>query len=396
MPTKNARDAAGDRPTGRRLFGNFFRLGLTAFGGPAMLVHIRDFVVDEKRWLSRDDFATGLALCQTLPGATSLQIAAYAGLRLRGPAGALAAFAGFCLPAFFLMLGLAVLYQTGKSAAELAAVFAGMRIVVIAIIASAVFGFGREIVRGWRDLFLVVAAAAFLLSGGNPVLAILLSALFGVLLYRSGREPAGSVAAGPLADRQRVLRFVGIVVAIVLPGMCALSFVDSGLFDLSADMMKISALSFGGGFAAVPMMLHEAVEVHGWMDSRTFIDGMALGQITPGPVVITATFIGQLVAGPAGAVVATVAIFLPSFVLLLLAVPWFGLLSRRRWFRGALAGILASFVGLLLSVGIGFAGALDWTVPAVLLALAAFVALRFKVDIIWVVAAGMLLSVVAS
>jgi chromate transporter len=153
-------------------------------------------------------------------------------------------------------------------------------------------------------------------------------------------------------------------------------------------MLKVDIFAFGGGFASVPLMLHEIVDVRHWLDSKTFMDGIALGQVTPGPIVITATFVGYQIAGVLGAVVGTIGIFTPSFLMVLVTVPYFDRLQHSLWFRRALWGILVSFVGLLGAVAVNFGLAVVWSFPAVLIAAAAFVALRFKIDILWVVLAG--------
>jgi len=154
----------------------------------------------------------------------------------------------------------------------------------------------------------------------------------------------------------------------------------------------VDIFAFGGGFASVPLMLHEVVDVHHWLDSRTFMDGIALGQVTPGPIVITATFVGYQVAGVLGALVGTIGIFTPSFLMVLVTVPYLDRLQHSLWFRRALRGVLASFVGLLVAVAISFGFAVSWSILAVVLALAAFAALRLKVDILWVVLVGATVS----
>ena len=143
----------------------------------------------------------------------------------------------------------------------------------------------------------------------------------------------------------------------------------------------------------MPVMLHQVVDVRNWMDSKTFMDGIALGQVTPGPIVITATFVGYQIAGLAGAVVGTVAVFSPSFLMVLITVPYFDRLQRALLFRRMLRGILASFTGLLLAVTVQFATAVSWTSGAILLALAAFLALLFRIEVLWVVLAGAGVSV---
>jgi len=168
--------------------------------------------------------------------------------------------------------------------------------------------------------------------------------------------------------------------------MAALLVVDRQLFTLAAAMLRIDVFAFGGGYASLPLMQHQFVPALAWLDAATFTDGVALGQVTPGPIVMTATFIGYVVTGAAGAAVATVAILFPSFVVLVLALPWFDRLQRSARFRGATHGAVASFVGLLGAVACRFAFAVDWTIATVLLALATFVCLRLRVHTIWLVA----------
>jgi chromate transporter len=172
----------------------------------------------------------------------------------------------------------------------------------------------------------------------------------------------------------------------------ALFLVERKLFDLAAIMFRIDLFAFGGGFASLPLMFHEIVEVRSWMDAQTFLNGIALGQITPGPIVITATFVGYIVYGLLGAIVATVGVFLPSFLIVTGITPYFDRLRRSAFFSRAIGAILCSFVGLLLTVTYRFGSNISWDIPRALLAIAAFVALLFKVEIIWIVLAGIVVS----
>jgi chromate transporter len=159
-------------------------------------------------------------------------------------------------------------------------------------------------------------------------------------------------------------------------------------------MMKIDFFAFGGGYASVPLLFHEIVEVHNWMSNQALMDGIALGQITPGPIVITATFAGYLLAGFFGAVVGTVSIFTPSLFLLLLVVPYFDRLQHSPVLQRILRGVLISFVGLLLSVTIHFGLAVHWTPLSLLITGCAFAALWKKINILWVVLVGAVVSAI--
>lgn len=393
MTADPPRSGESERVPLSSLFLAFLRLGLTAFGGPAMVAYIRDLAVRKKLWLSEDSFRDGTALCQSIPGATAMQTAAYVGLRVRGVRGALVAFAGFGLPAFLLMVVLSGIYEVSRNLQPVASAFRGLQVIVVALIANAVMTFGRSSLRSWRDAILASAAGTFLFFRGSPILAIVVSAAVGSVLYRGADQPLTPVRAISRPVGCRTLRL--IVLAILAGGavLAALFVTNLPMFDLATVMVKADLFAFGGGFTSVPVMLHQVVDVRNWMDSKTFMDGIALGQITPGPIVITATFVGYQIAGLVGAIVGTVAVFSPSFLMVLITVPYFDRLQRALIFRRMLRGILASFIGLLLAVTVQFATAVSWTSGAILLALAAFVALLFRIEVLWVVLVGAGLSV---
>jgi chromate transporter len=255
-------------------------------------------------------------------------------------------------------------------------------------VANAVVAFGRSSIKNWRDLLLACGAATFLMLRGSPIFAIIGSAAVSAVLYVGANLPVKPAQAIGEPDSRNVVRLVLLAVLAGGAALAMLFVANRQLFNLALVMLKVDVSAFGGGFASIPVMLQQVVDVRKWIDSKTFMDGIALGQVTPGPVVITATFVGYQVAGLLGAVVGTVAIFSPSFLMVLITVPYFDHLQRLVVFRRALRGILASFVGLLLAVTAHFAIAASWTTRSVLLALAAFVALRFKIDVLWVVLVG--------
>jgi chromate transporter len=373
------------------VFWSFLRLGLTAFGGPAMVAYIGELATVKKGWLSRKSFQHGVAIAQTIPGATAMQTAAYVGLRTRGISGAAAAYIGFGLPAFILMVALSIFYDSIHHSPIGLSVFRGLQVIVIAIVARATINFGRSSLHNLPDILLGFAAALYLSVGGNPIYAILADLLAGIIIFHSSnRAQEAAPAAG--AELHPILRKVLIILVVAGILLLVLLVVNRRLFELAFLMLKIDLFAFGGGFASVPLMLHEVVQVKQWMEVRTFMDGLALGQITPGPIVITAAFVGYKLLGLLGAAVGTIAIFLPSFVLLILAVPYFDRLQHNPAFRNAMRGVLASFVGLLLSVTVKFILVAPWTPPSVLLAMAAFIALMRKVDILWVVLGGAAVS----
>jgi chromate transporter len=382
MPGLEREASAGD------IFAAFLRLGLTAFGGPAMVAYIRDLAVRQKGWVSADSFKDGVALCQSIPGATAMQAAAYAGLRAGGAWGAAAAYVGFGLPAFVLMVLLSVAYQQTRDLQVVVSAFRGLQVIVVALVANAAVNFGRSSLKGWGDALPALGAAAFLVRGGNPILVVCAAAALGLVLYRGRNQPAASPAHHEAGSHWVQLRPAAVLLVGVAAVLGALFLLDRRLFDLAALMLKVDLFAFGGGFASVPLMLHEVVGVRHWMDSRTFMDAVALGQVTPGPIVITATFVGYQLAGLPGAIVGTVSIFTPSLIILTAAVPYLDRLQHSPLVRGALRGVLASFVGLLLAVTIRFGWAVPWDALSAIMAVLAFSALRLGVDILWVVLVG--------
>jgi chromate transporter len=374
-----------------RLFVSFLRLGTTAFGGPAMVAYIRTMAVERNRWLDEATFEDGVALCQTIPGATAMQTAAYVGLRAGGVPGAAVSFVGFGLPAFCFMAILSAFYVRTHDLPLVLATFQGLRAITVAIVANATVTFGKRSLRRPADIALAALAAALFAFKVSPIAVILLAALLGVLLYR-GQTRRKPRATGESGSRVRPRWRVTPLVLVAAAGFGLLFIASRELFDLGVLMVKIDLFAFGGGFASVPLMYHEIVNVRSWMDGETFMNGIALGQVTPGPIVITATFVGYLLHGITGAAVATVSVFLPSFLMVAGIVPYFDRLRASEYFNRCMSGILASFVGLLLSVTIRFAMEVPWDAPRIVLAGAALAALLLKVDILWVVLAGVALS----
>jgi len=382
----------GDRIKSLKLFLAFLRLGLTAFGGPAMVAYIRDLAVTKNKWLSEESFQQGVAVCQSIPGATAMQAAAYVGLRAGGVFGAVAAYIGFGTPAFLLMVTLTVVYSKAYGMAPVISVFSGLQVIVIALVANATLSFGRSSIKVWQDILLVLGATAFLVSGGSPIWAIIASALLGIFLYRRMDLKLKNPAVVVRGNLWRNLRAPLYIVLMVVAGLFVLYYTNRELFDLSTLMLKVDMFAFGGGYASVPLMLHDVVGVRHWMDSKTFMDGIALGQVTPGPIVITATFVGFLIAGLPGALVGTISIFTPSLVILTAVVPYFDRLQGNANFQRGLRGALISFVSLLLAVTVEFTYAIHWNLYQILIALVAFIALWRKVDILWVVLVGAAVS----
>ena len=382
-----------DNPTPSlfHLFTSFLRLGATAFGGPAMVAYIRKMAVEKKHWLDDQSARDGAALCQTIPGATAMQMSAYIGFRARGLGGAAASFIGFGLPAFLLMMILSGLYARTHTLPAVVSAFNGLQAIVIALVANATLSFGRTSIKSWRNVINALIAAGLFGLKVSPILVIIVAAFLGMILYN--KQPV--LPAAIPTKKAHAPKSLWLVLLVTAIGFTVFYFLDRRLFDLATLMFRIDLFAFGGGFASVPLMFHEVVEVRRWLDGPTLLNGIALGQVTPGPIVITATFIGYLLKGPLGGLIATISVFLPSFMMVAGIVSYFDRLRSSPYFRKIITGILCSFVGLLLTVTIRFAMDIPWDIPRILLSGAAFVALILKVDILWVVLIGTGISLVA-
>jgi chromate transporter len=352
-----------------------------------MMAHMRTLSVSQKHWLSADVFDEGVALCQTVPGATAMQCAAYIGLRVRGLGGALATYIGFGLPAFLLMLGASIGYSNAVPFVVAQAALQGLRVAVIAIVASAAVDFARTSLKSIRAWVIAASAASLLILQSNPILVIMGASLAGVLLLP--RNPRVPVAHYVNVEGGAAVRRFALVLVAGAGSMLLLFCLSPSLASVALVMMKVDVLAFGGGFTSLPLMFDEFVRSRGAVTARTFMDGIALGQVTPGPIVITATFLGYQVAGLIGATVATVSVFFPSFALVVGVTPWFAQLQRHPRFRAATRGATLSFVGLLVAVTVRFAQSVQWSIFQAIIAAVALAALQLKVKVYWVILASM-------
>ena len=375
-----------ENPSYFELFLSFFWIGLTGFGGLAMTAHIRRHIVDKRKWLDAQTFDSGMALCQVIPGAIVMQLAAYIGLKLKGIRGSLVCFIGFGLPAFLIMFFLSVLYKQSKDISGVETVLSGLRVVIVAIVANAAYIFGKKNFQNVNDWIIAVIAAGLFLTKLHPFLVLLIASLLGVVLTKKDFEPAGKLS------KARTFRFFLIMLFVVAICSIILFYENREYFTLATVMLRIDLFSFGGGLAAMPIMYHELVNIFAWFDEKTFMDGVILGQVTPGSIIIAATFFGYMHFGVIGSIIATVCVFTPSYMILMGIIPFFDKLRSSPQFNKVINGILCSFVGLLTVVTFRFTNGIHWNFFNIIFALIAFGLLVRKVDVIWVILGGVLIS----
>lgn len=378
------------------LIRTFFHLGATAYGGLAMVEPIRHRVVKEKGWLSRKEFLDGIALCQLLPGATVVQLATYVGFRLRQTKGALAAAAAFILPAFLIMLGLSALYFEYGEISWVKAVSKGFSAVVIALLLQALWRFQEIIRRHWLDLAIAFLTLGTLWGGVNYLLVFLAAGLLRLGLGLRLTQEEGSHSTIPIGPTPNLglitIRVTGATMAIAL-GVWGLWNLNHNLGLMSLIFLKVGVVSFGGGYAMIPILQWDMVDHLGWLTLQQFLDGILLGFITPGPIIITATFIGYRIMGLFGAVVGTVTIFMPPILMIIFLTPFYQRIKEGRGIRRMIQGVLSALVGMLILVTAQMGRASLVDLPSWGIMTGAAVALiSFKVNLLWVVAVAAGLS----
>jgi chromate transporter len=377
------------------LFMRIFRLGATAYGGPGMISHIKEMAVNEKGWVKEGEFMRGMALCQLIPGATMVQIVTYIGYRVRGIWGALVAAIAFVLPAFIVLLLLSAIYFRFHSLWFIEALFKGLSAIVVAIILNACITFGRSVLKDWKVAVIVGLTFFAFLFQWNFVLIFILAAVAGLVL-RPKIPQTKAVASGsnPLEVKKGeylILVFLAVLICLML----VLSYlVDSRITSLSLSLSKIGALAFGGGFTALPLIQYEIVDRFHWLSTKEFLDGIALGQVTPGPILVTATFVGYKVSHFLGALMATIGVFFPSFFILILLIPYHDRLKQIDKVRMMEQGVLGSFVGMLGVVLYNFGRTTFVDIPSILMAGGAFFALYKKIGLPYILLAGGIISLV--
>lgn len=395
--------AAPPPPSMREVAAIFTRLGFTAFGGPAAhIAMMRHELVERRKWLDDQRFADLLGLVNLIPGPSSTELAIYLGYLRAGWPGLLLAGACFILPAMLIVLAFAWAYVTFGSTPAVGWLLYGIKPVVLAIIAQALTGLSRTILRDPLAVACALAVLALYLLGVNVLILLLGAGLLfaAVSLAQWKRErvkPAATALPvtlpGPLSPLARLIPARLAAAVATTAGAAAIPFSQLTLF---LTFLKIGAVLYGSGYVLLAFLRTDLVQNLHWLSDHQLLDAVSIGQFTPGPVFTTATFIGYLVGGLPGALLATLAIFLPAFAFVPAIHRLAALMRRSAWARAILAGVNAAALALMAGVTFQLASAalvdpLTW-----LLALAALaILLRFKPNSAWLIAAGALAGLLA-
>lgn len=364
----------------------FLKLGVIGFGGPAAhIAMMEDEAVRRRGWLTREEFLDLLGATNLIPGPNSTEMAIHIGHRRAGWPGLLVAGICFIAPAMLIVLGCAWVYVRFGKLPQAEAVLYGVKPVIIAVVIQALWGLGKTALKN-AVLWVIGAGAAALSFLGLNELFVLLG---------------GGVLAAFIAGAKRPganLPVIGFpLIAAVLPASAAGAPVPFSLWPLFLFFLKVGSVLYGSGYVLLAFLRSGLVERLGWLTEAQLLDAVAVGQITPGPVFTSATFIGYLLGGTPAALLATVGIFLPAFFFVAVSGPLVPRIRRSPVAGAFLDGINASSLALMAVVTLHLANAafVDW--PAVLFgAAAAFLLLRHRLNSAWLVLAGALAGLLAA
>ena len=358
----------------------FLRLGSTAFGGPAAHIGImHDETVKRRKWLDDQEFLDLLGATNLIPGPNSTEMAIHIGFRRAGWPGLIVGGVSFILPAMLMVMGLAWSYVRYGSTPEAGWLLYGVKPVVIAIILEALWSLGKKAVR--TPLLAAIGVAVLILSfaGVNELVLLL----------------AGGLVVTAAANYNRLhLNAGGVWFPLPIAGISsfatwALAASPFSLTGLFLVLLKIGSVLYGSGYVLLAFLRADLVQRLGWLTDRQLLDAIAIGQVTPGPVFTTATFIGYVLGGVRGAILATVGIFLPSFVFVTLSNPLIPKIRNSPWVGGLLDGVNVASLGLMGAVTwqLGRASLIDPLTIGILLASLALL-MRFKLNSTWLIALG--------
>lgn len=369
----------------------FFKLGATAFGGPAAhIAMIEEEVVHKRNWVSRERFLDLVGATNLIPGPNSTEMAIHIGYIRAGVAGLIISGLSFIFPAVIITGILAWIYVNFGSLPYAAPFLFGIKPAVVSIILVAVIRLGKTAAKNIQLTCIGITVAAATLAGMNEVFSLLSGGAAGMVLYQLKRGDGNKWALWPpssLIPLSKAEVAEAKVSTMVSAGVAAIAGVS--LWKLGLFFLKVGAILYGSGYVLIAFLEGGLVKDYGWLTSQQLLDAVAVGQFTPGPVLSTATFVGYIVAGTPGAFIATAAIFLPSFVFVLILNPIIPRLRTSRVMSEFLDAVNVSAVGLMGSVVITLAGSAvtDW--KAALIMLAAFVVgSKFKFNVAWLVIGG--------
>lgn len=327
----------------------FLKLGLIGFGGPAAhLAMMEEEIVNRRQWLTQSQFLDLLGATNLIPGPNSTEMAIHIGYRYGGWFGLIVAGICFIVPAVLITSFFAWLYVTWGSLPELTPVLAGIKAGILAVIASALWRLGQKVFKSRKLLWIALLVIILVLLGMPETLALLMGGVIGMmaLMAKFPRDPSSGTL--PL-----------LILGVVTTGKAVT--VPPTLIKLGFFFLKVGSILFGSGYVLFAFLEGDLVDHYGWLTQQQLLDAIAVGQLTPGPILSTATFIGYLILGMPGAIISTVGIFLPAFIFVALSHPFIAKLRQSKWASAFLDAVNASSVTLIIVVTGKLAQSVLWT-----------------------------------
>lgn len=375
------------------LFWTFLKIGSTAFGGfMALISVVQNYMVERRKLLSHGDMLDGVSLATILPGPVAVNVVAYAGYRVRGIAGAVVSASAVIIPSFFLILGLSYAYFTWGEIPAVNNVFKGFLPAVAAIIVSAAYNMGKKSLTTYAEYAIAIAAMLILTTVGgfySTLFIIFLSGLIGYVFFDgdANQKKSDTVTAKYSARSATIFGVSVLTVSALLYVWLKTNIVIAA--KLLATFSGMSLLLFGGGFVFIPLIKEVVVDANGWVTYQEFIDGIALGQVTPGPILISATFIGYKVGGVIGAVTATIGIFAPPAMLMLMCTHFLEKIKSSDAIRSTLKGIRCGVIGMIAAAAYVVIMSAEPNLASATIFMLALVALfKFKLEVAWIIPAS--------
>jgi len=382
----------------------FFKLGIIGFGGPvAHIAMIEDEVVKRRQWMTREHFLDLVGATNLIPGPNSTEMAIHVGYVYAGWLGLIVAGVCFILPAVLITGIFAWIYVSYGNLPQVAPLLYGIKPAVLAVILDALWRLGKKAVKSRYYLAIALGVIVLLLLLKlNEVIALLIGGILGMIWLRSGDrgKTPPSTANFLIANLTTGAAFKTTAVSAATT---AHTITNVSLWKLGLFFLKVGSVLFGGGFVLVAFLEGGLVQEYGWLTQQQLLDAIAIGQFTPGPVLSTATFIGYVIAGVQGAIVATVGIFLPSFFFTAILNPLVPRLRASKWTSAFLDAVNVSAVALMLVVTLELAAAtlipkaayVDFLAVAIAV-ISAVLVIRFRINAAWLVFGGAFIGWVAS
>lgn len=384
-------------------------IGVTGYGGPAILGHMKKILVNDKEWVEEEDFMNSLSLADILPGATGVTLLGYLGYKIKGISGWFLGAGLFVLPSFLFTTIMAQFYFSYNSLGFVQKIFTGLGALVVALLINALISLGKPVLGksgkyGYLKA-LTIAIPGFILEyfvGISATYIYLLSGFLGFTLYYFSKD--ANVAAETKKELEEgkkekitlksilTSHFTYLLFALVAIGIVLWYFIP-GAGQLISSFTHMGTLALGSGMAIIPLMKSIAVDQNNWVTLKQFQDGIAIGQITPGPVLITAAFIGYKVMSWLGAFISTVSIFLPSLVFIVILGGFHEKIKHLKAVKVVIKGFLAGFIGVIAAIALQFGvkSLISWQTWAIFL-ISLFVIVKLKKNVIWVILGTIIVS----